>query len=90
MSSCCNMNESNEMPSLPEQGINLSKTALDILRETLKGNDLYVSEFEKQQRYDMCQACDYFYAPQSRCKKCGCFMKKKVEFTASKCPIGKW
>jgi len=82
--------DSNEMPSLPEQGLNLSKAVLDIIQETIKGNNLTVDDFEKQRRYDICQVCEYFFEPQSRCKKCGCFMKKKVEFTASKCPVGKW
>jgi hypothetical protein len=80
----------NQMPSLPQQGINLTSTVADIIRETLQGNNLFASEFEQQRRYDICQVCEYFYAPQAKCKKCGCFMKKKVEFNATKCPIGKW
>lgn len=84
------MSSDSEMPSLPQQGINLSRAVFDILQETLKGGDLLVSEFESQRRYDICQACEHFYAQQERCKKCGCFMKKKVEFTASKCPVDKW
>lgn len=83
-------NNQNEMPSLAQQGLNLSKTAIDIIKETLKGQEIFSSDFEKKRRYDICQACPYFFAPHSKCKKCGCNMKKKVEFNATKCPIGKW
>ena len=84
------MNSDSEMPSLPEQGVNLSKAIFDIFQETLKGNDILVDKFESKRRYDICQVCEHFHNMQKRCKKCGCYMEKKVEFTASKCPIDKW
>lgn len=99
MSSCCfpDPNEiedqdqnQEEFPSIVEQGKNLSKTAVDIIRETLQGQSLFADSFEQQRRFDICQACEHFFAPQARCKMCGCFMKKKVEFSATKCPADKW
>jgi predicted Zn-ribbon and HTH transcriptional regulator len=78
------------MPSISQQGINFSKTVFDIIQDTIKGNDLLVDNFEKQRRYNICEVCEYFFQPQARCKKCGCFMEKKVEFRAAKCPMNKW
>jgi hypothetical protein len=40
-------------------------------------------------RYDICKACPNL-TDEARCTECGCFMKKKVNLSASSCPIGKW
>ncbi len=40
-------------------------------------------------RWAICQECE-FLTEKNRCRKCGCFMKKKITFAVVDCPIGKW
>ena len=40
-------------------------------------------------RWAICQECEFLTA-KNRCKKCGCFMKKKIKVATVACPIGKW
>tara|TARA_Y100000310_G_C20295933_1_gene629386 strand:- start:124 stop:507 length:384 start_codon:yes stop_codon:yes gene_type:complete len=40
-------------------------------------------------RWAICQECE-FLTEKNRCKKCGCFMKKKTKVATVGCPIGKW
>jgi len=84
------MSGNQEFPSLPEQGRNFVNMLRDIGMDTLKGKELFVSDFEQQRRYDMCQACESFDRVRKRCKECGCFMKQKTAFSASECPLKKW
>lgn len=48
----------------------------------------HVSLQMAQQRWNICTTCEHFTG--TRCKLCGCFMKKKVALPSSKCPDGKW
>ena len=41
-------------------------------------------------RWDECQKCEFLFKPTNNCKKCGCFMQKKVKISTASCPIGKW
>ena len=40
-------------------------------------------------RWKICQGCE-FLINDSRCEKCGCFMKVKSRFSVASCPINKW
>jgi hypothetical protein len=51
---------------------------------------MFVSQPVAQARYDLCKACDRFNKTLYTCKECGCFMKVKVKFSNSFCPINKW
>ena len=42
-----------------------------------------------ERRWDHCQGCT-FLKKNSKCAKCGCFMKLKVQFKQAFCPIGIW
>ena len=48
-----------------------------------------VSKKVDDTRWNHCQGCT-FLKNNSRCSKCGCFMKAKVKFKGAKCPIGIW
>ena len=48
----------------------------------------HVSLEMAQQRWDTCNTCEHFTG--TRCKLCGCFMKKKVGLLSSTCPTNKW
>jgi len=51
--------------------------------------DNLVSE-DPEDRWSLCQSCEYLFKPTGTCKKCGCFMKVKTKLAKAKCPIGKW
>jgi len=51
---------------------------------------MFVTQPIAQARYDICKACEHFNSTLYTCKQCGCFMKIKVKFQNSSCPIGKW
>jgi len=51
---------------------------------------MFVSQEQAQQRYNICKACENFKTISKRCGKCGCFMKAKVTFCNSTCPLAKW
>lgn len=79
-----------ELPSLEKQFKSATQMIADIVKEALEGNKLFATDFEKQRRLDICRVCEHFDGTSYRCRQCGCFMKKKVEFTAAQCPIKKW
>jgi hypothetical protein len=41
-------------------------------------------------RLNICKECDRYSNLMMICKECKCVMPLKVNFTRSKCPIGKW
>lgn len=63
---------------------------IDLRKLSAKVKNLLIYD-EKviQERWDLCQECEFLLAS-SNCKKCGCFMKLKIRVSNSKCPIGKW
>jgi hypothetical protein len=56
----------------------------------------FVSNSEKQNRLDICKACDKFKAKTSilpsRCSECGCVLYLKTKFKNQHCPLDspKW
>ncbi|RAX56451.1 hypothetical protein CCZ01_09490 [Helicobacter monodelphidis] len=44
----------------------------------------------QQKRLHICLACDRLFALTKNCKECGCFVKMKVKYKKSECPLGKW
>jgi uncharacterized paraquat-inducible protein A len=87
--------ESNEFPSINEQGKNLAQFTFEVVKNVIdispsNQTKFLISEEEQKQRLDVCKKCEYYSVRQSRCKKCGCHMGTKVKFGVSQCPIGKW
>lgn len=77
-----------DMPTALEMMKNLATTGKDIVTSTLKGNPSLASEDERHRRWAICQGCPFLQ--NDRCTKCGCYMKVKVAFHATKCPEDKW
>lgn len=77
-------------PSLPEQGKNLAKFSIEVVKNamTVTSPPVLASKEEQQQRISICNGCEYY--TMKRCMHCGCFMENKVKFSISKCPIDKW
>lgn len=79
-----------DYPSLPEQGKNLAKFALDVIKNAMGSNTLFVSDEIREQRLETCRGCEWYDEKQVRCKHCGCFLNEKTKFSLDSCPIGKW
>ena len=43
-----------------------------------------------QERYAICESCEFFRPKSKSCSKCGCFMKLKTKLKDAHCPVGKW
>ena len=63
--------------------------ALDIISE-LEKKGLKASEEVRNERYNICLACDKLYGLTKTCKVCGCFMQVKTYMPEQSCPLGKW
>ena len=59
-------------------------------RSAKKGLPVFVSSETAQERFEICDECEFFDKDSTRCEECGCFMKLKVNLADTKCPIGKW
>lgn len=69
---------------------NLAQTASDILKQAVSGSSILTNEALSLERMQFCNSCEFYIKDQSRCKKCGCFMKAKTKIFVAKCPINKW
>lgn len=65
---------------------------LDKLKQRVKdaADSIFVDEELANTRLDICNSCDYLYAPTKSCTKCGCFVVAKTKLKQQKCPIDKW
>jgi len=52
--------------------------------------DIVASTELREQRLNMCLACEHYFKVSGLCKKCGCLMKAKTWIAKAKCPIKKW
>lgn len=76
------------MPGIMELAKNFMHDGGNIISNALKGNSTLVSDEIRNSRWSTCLDCPFLQ--ENRCSKCGCFMKVKVAFQTSKCPVGKW
>lgn len=79
-----------ELPSFTTMAKELVKTAKDVVSQAATTGIISASEEKAKARMDMCLGCEFFVKEQTRCGKCGCFMKAKVALESAKCPVGKW
>jgi hypothetical protein len=76
--------------------INKVKLALEsaksVAKNVAEGNDVTVSNEEKQRRLDTCKDCPSLksLAGQMQCGECGCFLKAKAGLANVRCPRGLW
>jgi TRAP-type mannitol/chloroaromatic compound transport system substrate-binding protein len=71
----------NRTKEVAEQAAKAASTAYD---------EMTVSDDVREERYDLCKACEYYYSVTTTCKKCGCFMSAKTYLAAAECPTGRW
>lgn len=77
-----------ELPSAMEMAKNLMRDGSAIIKNAFAGNQTLVGDDERTRRWSICTGCPQLQ--NDRCLECGCFMKVKVAFNTSKCPLGKW
>ena len=80
----------NDYPDFWTQVEGFKKFAESVNQGAKEGKGILVPEEVSKLRIEECERCDYFDKQQTRCRKCGCYMKVKVKFTNTACPIGKW
>ena len=78
-----------KLPGMVEMAKNLMKDGTKIVSNALQGNKTLVEDATREHRISICRQCPKF-TPEERCTECGCFMKVKVAFITSKCPLSKW
>jgi len=77
-----------DLPSIMEMAKNLAGDGSKIIKNALSGNKTLVGDDIREHRWTICQSCPRLQS--DRCLECGCFMKVKVAFSTSKCPMDKW
>lgn len=77
-----------ELPSVMEMMKNLANDGTKIIKNAVSGNKTLVDDDVRETRWSTCQTCPRLQ--NDRCLECGCFMKVKVAFKTSVCPLGKW
>lgn len=77
-----------ELPSAMTMAKNLMTDGSKIIKNALSGNKTLVDDDVRTNRWNICQMCPRLQ--NDRCLECGCFMKVKVAFITSKCPLEKW
>jgi len=84
------MSDNVQKPTFSQMAVNFASTIKHVTEHAAKTGIVLSSEEKRNERYAMCQACEFFDNQMHRCMKCGCFMNTKVLFEAAKCPINKW
>ena len=78
-----------KFPPLFQQMRNLGKEMWATGKNAVRGMPVIVDADTAFQRFSTCQSCE-FLKDDSRCEKCGCFMKTKTQLASASCPINKW
>ena len=76
------------LPTAFEMARNLLKDGAKIVSNAVQGNPTLVDQEVRDNRWNTCLVCSRLQ--NDRCLECGCFMKVKVAFKTSVCPVGKW
>jgi hypothetical protein len=78
-----------QFPSAFQQARNFAKEMWHAGKNAAQGLPVLVEADIAFQRFSICQGCEFF-KNDSRCEKCGCFMKTKTHLASASCPIEKW
>lgn len=74
--------------SLKEQAISVLAT----FKASLKNGKVLASQEEVERRASLCLGCEKLKSKKGKyaCVVCGCSYRRKIAFSGSNCPIGKW
>jgi uncharacterized paraquat-inducible protein A len=45
---------------------------------------------EIKKRAEICSTCPFLNKEEYKCNKCGCFLKYKIPWATSECPLNNW
>lgn len=65
-------------------------TIKDVAIDTILGKVEYSTPEIQKKRLDICNGCPKLNKTINQCNECGCFVKQKVKYKKSSCPLGKW
>jgi|APGre2960657404_1045060.scaffolds.fasta_scaffold18253_4 hypothetical protein len=68
----------------------LAKTTANTIYQLIKDGKVLTEAKEANERFFICENCEFFKKEFYQCDKCKCFMKIKTKLQAAKCPIDKW
>jgi hypothetical protein len=87
--SMLNAEDVSDYPPLFQQARNFAKEMWSAAKYKTRKLPVLVDADTAYKRLSICQSCEFF-KDNSRCQKCGCFMKTKTHLATSTCPIHKW
>lgn len=76
-------------PSFFQQARGFAKEMWNTGKNVSRGFPILADADTAYKRLSICQGCEFF-KDNSRCEKCGCYMKTKTHLATSTCPINKW
>ena len=76
--------------SFIDQVKNINQSAQNVIQDFVNGNQIFATEKIQNERWDICNGCDWLDINNQKCKKCGCFLTAKIKFNSSFCPLYKW
>ena len=88
-----------QLPPASQMIRNLAVDHWRSLKSWLKGSQVITTQKEAERRWNICLKCPNLKYDETnpdtnkkdgRCTHCGCFMKVKVHYAVSECPINKW
>lgn len=62
---------------------------ISVIKDYINGNIVYIDKEGEKYRNDICNNCERLSFIKN-CKECGCFVKLKVKYYNSSCPLNKW
>jgi hypothetical protein len=86
---CCGRSN-HPLPPLKEQMKNAVKAAGRVVSSVVQNKQVFAEQSIIDNRYNICQGCEFLNIEKQRCSKCGCSYKTKIKLSTEKCPIGKW
>jgi Family of unknown function (DUF6171) len=80
------------LPTLLEMAGNAAGAAKRLAFAWMSGNEVTVSLEEMEARLTICMECEHFDHGSVRCRKCGCWLRKKAALKTEHCPLDppKW
>lgn len=86
------MTENSKYPSLFEQGKNLAKFSLDLIKHIHSDPDKFITVSDEvyKERISICKTCDKYDELENRCTDCGCYLPAKARVILDSCPLDKW
>jgi hypothetical protein len=81
-----------EFPTLLEMAGSAAAAAKRLAFAWMRGNEVTVSLEEMEERLAKCMDCEHFDHRSIRCRRCGCWLRKKAALKTEHCPLDppKW